>query len=137
MMSIAFGPRLIGETEKTLNALLRNMLVDTDLTEPQWVTLQLAGELDGSVDATGLAEAVADRARFDDAAEIVAVLTDRGLLADGRPTPAARELVARVRHRIAAETSGIWQDLPEGEVVAAGRVLNEVVRRARAVLAAS
>jgi hypothetical protein len=49
-MSTSFGPQLIGETEKTLNALLRRFLDSTGLTEPQWVTLRLAGQLDDSVD---------------------------------------------------------------------------------------
>ena len=93
-MSTPFGPQLIGETEKTLNALLRRFLEGTGLTEPQWVTLRLADLLDGSVGADGLAAAVADRAHFADAADLVGELTDRGLLDDGRLTSAGRELTA-------------------------------------------
>lgn len=133
-MSIPFGPRLIGETEKTLNALLRQFLDDTGLTEPQWVTLQLAAELDGSVDAAGLAAATTDRAHFRDSHVIVALLTERALLESGRPSSAGLELIDRVRARVRAGTGEIWQGLPGDDV--AGRVLNEVVRRARAVLAA-
>ena len=48
-MSTPFGPQLIGETEKTLNALLRRLLQGTGLTEPQWVTLRLANLLDETV----------------------------------------------------------------------------------------
>ena len=55
-MSTPFSPQLIGETEKTLNALLRRSLEDTGLTEPLWVTLRLAGQLEGTVDAAGLAD---------------------------------------------------------------------------------
>lgn len=135
-MSIPFGPRLIGETEKTLNALLRGFLADTGLIEPQWVALQLAAELDGSVDAAGLADALTDRAHFHEAAAIVASLTERALLDAGRPTPTGLALIDRVRARVRAGTGEIWRDLPEQDVAAAGRVLNEVVRRARAVLAA-
>ena len=51
-MSTPFGPQLIGETEKTLNALLRRYLEASDLTEPQWVTLRLADVFDGSVNGT-------------------------------------------------------------------------------------
>ena len=47
-MSTPFGPQLIGETEKTLNALLHRFLRGTGLNEAQWVTLRLAGLLDGS-----------------------------------------------------------------------------------------
>ena len=41
-MTAPFGPQLIGETEKTLTALLRRFLADTGLSEPQWVTLRVA-----------------------------------------------------------------------------------------------
>jgi len=133
-MSTPFGPQLIGETEKTVNALLRRFLQGTGLTEPQWVTLRLADLLDGSGGAGDLAAAVADRAHFADAADLVSELTDRGLLGDGRPTPAGRELTAGVQATIATETAAIWDDLPADDVAAATRVLNEVVTRARAVL---
>src|SRR3954469_20440921 len=85
-MPTPFSPQLIGETEKTLNALLDRFLEGTGLTEPQWVTLRAAEQLDGSVD--DLATAVAARAQFRDAAAIVAILTDRGLVGDGRLTDA-------------------------------------------------
>lgn len=134
-MSIPFGPRLIGETEKTLNALLRHFLSDTGLTEPEWVTLQIAGELDGSTDADGLAAAATERAHFAEAAELVTSLTDRDLLAEGELTPVARNLISRVQAQITAEASGIWQNHPVDDVATAGRMLNEVVSRARAVLA--
>jgi hypothetical protein len=134
-VSIPFGPRLIGETEKTLNALLRNFLAGSDLTEPQWVTLQLAVELDGSVDAPGLADAVAERAHFDNSVDLVDTLGGRSLLDDGRPTRAGLDLVAGIRERIALEAGPIWQALPPDDVAIAERVLNEVVARAREVLA--
>ena len=133
-MSTPFGPRLIGETEKTLNALLRRFLEGTGLTEPQWVTLRLADLLDGSVDADGLAAAVADRAQFLDASELVNELTNRGLLADGRLTLAGRELAVAIQDTITTETAPIWDDLPANDVAAATRVLNEVVTRARVAL---
>jgi len=133
-MPTPFGPQLIGETEKTLNALLRRFLEDTDLTEPQWVTLRVAGLLDGSVRKDGLVAEVADRAHFPDAAHLVGELTDRGLLDDGRLTPAGRELTAAVQARITAETGPIWNNLPAPDVAAATRVLNEVLTRARVVL---
>lgn len=133
-MSTPFGPSLIGETEKTLNALLHRFLQGTGLTEPQWVTLRLADLLDGSVDSDGLAAAVADRAQFPNAAELVTELADRGLLDDGRLTLAARELTATIQGTITADTAPIWDNLPADDVAAATRVLNTVVTRARAVL---
>ncbi len=133
-MPTPFGPQLIGETEKTLNALLRRFLEDTDLTEPHWVTLRVAGLLDGRGGGDGLVVEVADRAQFPDAAHLVGELTDRGLLDDGRLTPSGRELTAAVQARIAAETAPIWNDLPAPDIAAATRVLNEVLTRARVVL---
>jgi len=136
-MSTPFGPQLIGETEKTLNALLRRFLHGTGLTEPQWVTLRMAALLDGCVGSDGLASAVADRAHFPDAADLVGELANRGLLDDGQVTSAGRELTAAVQATISTQTAPIWDNLPADDVVATTQVLNEVVLRARAVLESS
>lgn len=133
-MTTPFGPRLIGETEKTLNALLRRFLEGRGLTEPEWVTLRLADLLDGDVDTDGLASAVADRAHLPHAAEHVRDLTDRGLLDDGRLTSAGRQLTASIQATITTETAPIWNGLAVDDVAATTRVLNEVVTRARVVL---
>jgi hypothetical protein len=136
-MSTTFGPQLIGETEKTLNALLRLFLEGSGLTESQWVTLRLADQLDGGVDANGLVDAVADRALMSNAADLVSELTRRGLLDEGRPTAAGREMTAAIQKTIAITTAPIWESLPDQDVAAATRVLNEIVTRARAVLASN
>jgi hypothetical protein len=133
-MSTPFGPQLIGETEKALNALLRRFLHGTGLAEPQWVTLRMANLLDGGVGGDGLAAAVADRAQFPDAADLVGELTNRGLLDDGKLTSAGRELTTAVQATISTQTAPIWDNLPADDVAAATRVLNEVIIRARAVL---
>jgi hypothetical protein len=134
IMSTPFGPQLIGETEKTLHALLDRFLQGTELTESQWVTLRLAGMLDGSVDADGLATAVADRAHLSDAVDLVGELTDRGLLADGRLTSTGRELTSAIQTTITTDTAAIWDKLPSDDVAAATRVLNEVITQARVLL---
>jgi hypothetical protein len=134
-MSTPFGPQLVGETEKTLNAVLLAHLDGTGLTEPQWVTLRVASMLGGAVDGDGLAVAVSDRAHFADAAYLVEELTDRGLLAHGALSDAGRELVARVQASIADDTETIFDDIPAEDIAATERVLNEVVTRARAALA--
>jgi hypothetical protein len=134
-MSSPFGPQLIGETEKTLNALLARYLEGSELTEPQWVTLRIADMLDGSVDADGLAAAVAGRAHFADAAHLVAEMTNRGSLANGRLTAAGRDLITAVQARIANGIAPIWEGLPDDDVAATARVLNEVLKRAHALLA--
>jgi hypothetical protein len=129
-MTIAFGPELVGQTEKTLQALLRLTLEGTGLSEPQWVTLRIA-EIGGEAP---LPHRVRDRARFDDAGALVDGLTDRGLLRDGCLTDEGHALVGGVRERTKARTGALWDDLPEADVAATERVLNELLDRARGLL---
>ena len=133
-MTTPFGPQLIGETEKTLVALLRRSLAGTDLTEHQWVTIRLAGLLDGTVDDAGLVAAVADRAQFADAAELVEGVSARGLVADGRLTAAGRAMLETVLERSDVVGATLWADFPADDVAATERTLNELHRRARAAL---
>jgi hypothetical protein len=138
-MTTPFGPQLIGETEKTLNALLLRHLeavgVDGGLTEPQWVTLRVAHMLDGTVDRDGLATAVADRAHFPDAAQHVDDLTARGLLDNGQLTSYGQEVLTYVQASVAEDASAVFDDLVPDDVATTERVLNELLSRARVVLA--
>jgi len=134
-MSTPFGPQLIGETEKTLVALLRRFLEGTGLTEPQWVTLRVAGQLEGDVNERQLVATVADRAHFTDAAELVEAVTSRGLVHDGQLTAAGRATLTDVLARSEAATGAIWTNLAGDDVAATTRVLNEIVTRARSILA--
>ena len=95
------------------------------------MTLRIA-EIGGDGD---LATRVLDRARFEDADALVDGLTERGLLVDGALTNEGRAVIAGVRERTTARTGGLWDDLPEADVAAAERVLNELLERARGVLA--
>jgi hypothetical protein len=133
--AVPFGPVLVGQTEKTLQALLRCTLAGTGLSEQQWVTLRLAIMLDGQVDRPGLIAAVGDRAKFADAAQLVDALIGNGLVADGSPTDAGRTMVDSVLAANDRVAGSVWRDLPADDVEAAARVLNEVLRRAR-ILAA-
>jgi hypothetical protein len=134
-MATPFGPQLIGETEKTLNAILSRHLAGTGLSEPQWVTLRLAAQLDGTVDTGGLERAVRERAQFPDAADLVAALDGRKLLDGGRLTDTGRALLGDVQHSVAVATAPVFDGLSAEDVAATARVLNEVVSRARGVLA--
>jgi hypothetical protein len=136
-VSIPFGPALIGQAEKTLNALLLRFLDGHGITEPHWATLRLAETLDGTVDIDGSAVAVADRARYSDATEIVAELADRGLLDEGQLTPIARQLTSAVQTRIAIEAGPIFDGHAPDDVAATTRVLNAVIERARVALGSS
>jgi hypothetical protein len=130
-MMVPFGPVLVGQTEKTLQALLRHTLTGTGLSEPEWVTLRIAAMTDGQVDRLGLISVVAARAKFADATSIVEALTARGLVVDGQPTRNGRDLVAALLAASDASYGTIWRGLPTADVEAATRVLNEVLRRAR------
>lgn len=133
-MTTPFGPQLIGETEKTLNAVLLRFLDGTGLAEPQWVTLRVANMLDGTVDRDGLVAAVADRAHFTDAAYLVEDLHTRGLLDGGRLSAVGRKHLVTVQASVAADTRVIFEELAADDVAATERVLNQVVDRARVVL---
>ena len=124
-----FGPQLVGQTEKTLQALLRGALDGTGLDERQWVTLRLADQPDGRP----LRERAADLARFEDADELVSALERRDLVAEETATDAGRALIVDVLARSAALSGPIWDDVPDAE--AAARALTEVLERARAALA--
>ncbi|MBI4935539.1 MAG: MarR family transcriptional regulator [Actinobacteria bacterium] len=132
-MTTRFGPQLIGETEKTLNAMLCRALEGSGLNEPQWVTLRVADQLD-SVDGPALAAALADRAHFTNPAQLVDQLTERGLLDGGRLTTVGRDLLRSLQAVITKMTAPIWHDLASEDVAAAERLLNEIICRSRLVL---
>lgn len=126
----SFGPQLIGETEKTLNALLGTLLDGTGLDERAWVTLRLAAQAGGA----DLPAFVEDRAHFRDAASLVAGLRDRGLIEGDALSAAGADLVGSLQERLARTTEPIWRDLPADDVAATERILNTLVARAREVL---
>ncbi|MEX1079860.1 MAG: hypothetical protein WED09_12230 [Homoserinimonas sp.] len=134
-MPLIFGPQLIGQTEKTLNALLKTILGD-QLTEAQWVTLRIAQLLESRISSNdALARAVSDRAHFSDARALVGELTTAGLLDGGQLTRAGEAVVSDIELQIAERTDPVWAGLSPEDVAAASRVLNEVLRRARSTLA--
>lgn len=126
-----FGPQLIGEAEKTIGAILRHVLADTDLTEREWVTLKIAAQ---NADEADLARLVADRAHFTDGTELVAGLRARGLLTGDAVSDLGFDLVGSLQGRISSAAAPVWDGLAADDVAAAERVLNEVVARARGVL---
>jgi hypothetical protein len=128
VMNASFGPQLLGETEKALNALLLRSLAGSGLDERQWVTLRVASQHDGPVGT--LAARVADRAQFKATDQLVEHLERLGLIEDERPTAKGEELLRDVL----GGNSMIWQDVPEAE--AAARALSTVLERARAAIAA-
>ena len=129
-------PRVIGETEKTLNAFLGRLLAGTGVTEPQWVILSVAVTGGGSI--TPQQAAFALKITEPQAGDQLGQLTAAGYLTDGKSvTQRALELFARVRNATHEITEWLWGDLPAEDLATAGRVLSIITERANAELARS
>ncbi|MFE3177136.1 hypothetical protein ACFXPA_21050 [Amycolatopsis sp. NPDC059090] len=128
---LPLGPRLIGQTEKTLDAALTRILREHDLSTSEWVALRLAAD----TSAVPLAAFVRAQAHFEDADDLVARLAARGLVAGDQLTGEGQSLIARITQVITSLTGSIWENLDPDDVAAAGRVLNAVQSEYRTVLA--
>ena len=138
----SFSPRVIGQAEKTLNAILVRELAGTGLTEPQWVILTLAVS-DGTSRQETFTRMVADALKISET-EARALIGDlvaaQRLRIAGEPpavtvTGAARQLHSRISAAIADLTQRLWADLPAEDLATAGRVLVIITDRANAELA--
>lgn len=127
-MTTTFGPQLLGQTEKTLRALLGRALAGTGLDERQWVSLRLADQPDKNT----LHDRIVDLAKFDDADELVTALEQRRLVANDAPTAYGHAMIAQVLETSAALSGPIWEDIEDAD--AAARALTVVLARARAAL---
>jgi hypothetical protein len=138
-----FSPRVIGQAEKTLNAILGRQLAGTGLTEPQWVILTLAVTSGGTAGREAFTRMVADALKISETearALIGDMVTAQQLQITGEPpavtvTGAARQLHSRIRVAIADITQRLWGDLPAEDLATAGRVLAIITDRANAQLA--
>jgi predicted ArsR family transcriptional regulator len=127
-------PRVIGETEKTLNAFLGRLLAGTGVTEPQWVILSVAVTSGGSVTPDQVAFAL--KLTEAQARDQLGQLTAAGYLTGGTSvTQRARDLFTRVRAATQEITERLWGDLPTEDLATAGRVLSIITERANAELA--
>jgi hypothetical protein len=138
-----FGTALLGQTEKTLNAILNRQLAGTGVTEPQWVALTLAVIGGESVDRAQLVSRVTGALKIApaDANERIRELASAGLLdlsddSTAAVTDAGREFYARTRTTVIEITDRLWGDLPPQDLETAGRVLATVLERANAELRA-
>lgn len=126
-----FGPQLIGQTEKALNALLGEVLAGTGLDERQWVALRLTAQADGTRAAS---DVVRDEAHFADADGLIDRLTSLGLAADGRVTESGRQLIHTVAGRVGELMGPVWEAVDPADRAAAERALSVVRDGARAAL---
>jgi DNA-binding MarR family transcriptional regulator len=140
-----FSTQVIGQAEKTLNAILQRQLAGTGLTEPQWITLTLTAASGGSIDRGQLAERVGGALKVSepDAQARIRELAAAQLLeapadeeSSVRLTDAGRQLFGRIRAAVTEITERLWGDLPAEDLATAGRVLSIVTERANAELAA-
>jgi len=135
-----FSTQLIGQTEKTLNAILDRLLAPTGLTEPQWVTLTVAVMSGGSIDRGALVSRIAGSLKISDdeaqarIGELTAAQLFEGDDSTVAVTDAGKELHARIRGAVVEITDRMWGDLPPEDLAAAGRVLTIVLERANAEL---
>ena len=137
-----FSPRLIGETEKTLNAILDRHLAAGALTEQHWITLTLAIVSGGSIDRDELIRQVVREAKFSehDVRARVSELVDRQLLDDSvsaelTVTDGGAQLHAQIRAANTKLTARLWGDLPADQLATTAQVLAIVLERANAELA--
>jgi hypothetical protein len=136
--SPAFGPPLIGQTEKALNAILQRELAGTDVSEAGWVLLRLAGV--GGFSRGDLIEravAISKFARENAEVEIGRLIWSGLVVEKGEElvvTDAARDLQASVQSRVGEITGRLWGDFPADDLATAGRVLGTVLTRANAEL---
>lgn len=130
------SPRVIGETEKTLNAFLGRLLAGTGIAEPQWVILSVAITGGGSITPQQAASAL--KITEPQAEDQLSQLAAAGYLADGNSvTQRARDLFVRVRNATQEITERLWGDLSAEDLATAGRVLSIITERANAELARS
>ena len=129
--------QLIGQTEKTMNAILNRLLADA-VTEPQWVTLVLTARSGGSAGRDQFTGTVAHALRVDQttAADHVGQLATKGLVSTAGATitltEAGQQLFDRVRRQTGEITQRLWGDLPAADHEATRRLLSAVLERAEA-----
>jgi hypothetical protein len=139
----SLSTRVIGQTEKTLNAILNRQLAGTGLTESHWVILTLALASGGTVERDPFTRQVAGALKISEAqaqariAELVAArqLQDAREGSAMAVTDAAQQLHGRIRDVISEITQRLWGDLPAEDLDTAGRVLSIITERANAELA--
>jgi hypothetical protein len=137
------SPRVIGQAEKTMNAILARHLAGTGLTEPQWVILTLAVTGGGTAGPDKFTRIVADALKISETVARTRVgdmVTAQQLQIAGEPpavtaTAAARQLHSRISAANTQIVQRLWGDLPAADLATAGRVLAVITERANAELA--
>jgi DNA-binding MarR family transcriptional regulator len=135
-----FGAQLIGQTEKTMNAILDRVLADR-VSEPEWVALVLIAGSGGPAGHEQVTTRVAHALHESRAAAATRIgrLAAKGLV-QTTPEPGSavlltetgQQLLGSVQRQTAEITQRLWGDLPAADLEVAGRVLRTVLGRAEA-----
>ncbi len=133
--------RLVGQTEKTLNAILDKVLAGT-VSERQWVALVVvAGGGPAGRDQALAQVARALKTAQRGAADHIAALAAQGLVATGPSgtaiTADGQRLIDRVQAQVGEITQRLWGDIPATDMAVVRRVLGTVLDRAEAELSAA
>jgi DNA-binding MarR family transcriptional regulator len=134
--------QFIGQTERTLSALMTRVLTRTGGTFPQWVALTFAAAGDDGIARPELVARLAAALQVDDTAAdaVIAELADEGLLqTPSGPvvalTDAGRERHASTRAAIDQITGPLFADIPAADEATTRRVLTTITDRAATQLA--
>ena len=133
--------RMLGLAHYAARAVLESVLTRHGLGFQQQIVLRPVALAAGPVDRDRLAaDTVAALKTGEDSVQnTIDELITAGLLgadaSDVRITDAGRELFERITKETSAASARIWGDLPEEDLLAAGRVLSLVTERANAELA--
>lgn len=134
--AIPFGTRLVGQTEKTLTAILERLLAGSGINEPEWVGLIVTihgGPAPTNVAAERIAAAL--KKGSDSGFQVLANLTNRGFIEEVShdevaATAAGTSFHDDVQDKVAALTDRLWGDVPQEQQEAAAAVLNLTLMRA-------
>ena len=133
--------RLVGQTEKTLNAILDKQLAGT-VSEQQWVALVVIAR-GGPVGRDQAVAQVARALKTDQrgAADHIAALAAQGLVGTGPSgtavTADGQRLIDRVQAQVGEITRRLWGDIPAADMAVVRRVLGTVLKRAESELSAA
>ncbi len=134
---IPFGTRLIGQTEKTLNAILERLLAGSGVSEPQWVALATIRH--SPAPSTEVVAATLKITPSEAAARAVEPLTTAGLVDEGAGgltlTTDGRDFVDGIQRQVVDITDRLWGDIPQADRDTAAAVLSLVRERASDELA--
>ncbi|MGX9887999.1 helix-turn-helix domain-containing protein [Streptomyces sp. NPDC002276] len=134
--------RMLGLAHYAARAVLESVLVRHGVGFQQQITLRPVALAAGPVDRGQLAADTSSALKVDEDSVQATIdeLITAGLLgtdaSDVRITDAGRELFERITKETSAASARVWGDLPEEDLLAAGRVLTLVTERANAELAA-